>query len=247
MIELQEDLVEASFARVLVAALSDRSAVVRQLAVEGLWEVETDAVSQRFLTLLRDDESLDVRAAAAQGLAPFAERAAEGRLDASTGETIRSVLVALASSRETPYLLRRRALESVATFGRSREIDRLITEAFDSDDPGMRAGAVYAMGRSLDRRWVDVLAIELEGDDVELRYEAAVACGKIGDDRILPQLILCADDDDVEVRQAAIQAIGQIGGRGAATALRKLLERSHGSDAEFIESALEEALIDALP
>ena len=247
MDELAEERVELTFGRALRVALDDEAAAVRQLAVAALWEDEREDLLERMLDLVERDPSQDVRAAAARGLGRFAERAAAGDLDEAVARRLRSTLAALAEDETVPYGVRRGALEAVGVFGREERVGELIRDAYEGDDEGLRASALYAMGRSLDTGWFGTLIDELQSPEAELRYEAARACGTLGDDRAVPELGQAARDGDVEVRQAAIAALGQVGGRGAVRVLRALAEEADEVDAETIEAAIEEALTVAEP
>jgi hypothetical protein len=243
LIELAENNVQYVFGRALRVALNDASAVVRQLAVAGLWEDEGSDILPTLLDLLVADPSQDVRAEAAQGLQRFAELAASDELDPVSATRLRETLTAIAGDPEEPYIVRRRALESVAVMDRSPEIVALIRTAYDADDAGLRAGAVYAMGRSLDPGWLDAIVREFDSQDAEMRYEAARASGEIGDDRVIPGLTRIAREDDLEVRQAAIGALGSIGGVASINALRRLAQTARAADVEAIDEALDEALV----
>ena len=246
--ELAENNVEYTFGRALRIALDDESQVVRQLAVAALWEDEGSDLIDRFLGLLESDPSQDVRAEAAQALAVFAEQAASDQLTPGRAERLRAALLAAAQDTGEPYLVRRRALESLAVFGGQPDIVALIAEAYDEDDAGLRAGALYAMGRSHDRRWLATLLAELDSADAEMRYESARACGHLGDERAVPDLARLTTDEDVQVRHAAIAALGKIGGPSSIRVLRALSQRASAVDAEAVADALEEALtsVDAL-
>ena len=242
MSELGEERLDLSFGRALRIALDDPSPVVRQLAVTGLWEDEGADLRRRLLDLARDDASEDVRAEAAQGLGRFAERVAAGDLPAAEGHAVRATLRDLAGDEASAYGVRRRALEAIAGFGGDPEVNGLIGDAYASDDQGMRASAIFAMGRCLDPRWLDAVLRELESEEAELRYEAARAAGELGDDRAVPGLALLAIEPDAQIRYAAIAALGRIGGRAAVRVLRNLAEHADERDAEVIEEALEESL-----
>lgn len=239
--ELLEERIDLDFGRVLRVALDDSSAVVRQLAVSASWDDDNDDLLDRLLELFRHDPSPDVQAAAAEQLGRYTERAETGDLDAIAGERLRVALHDVLADLALPPIVRRRALEAVAPFASDASVRGLIEEALDSEEAGMRASALYAMGRSMDARWLDILADELESDDGELRYEAARACGTIGGDRVLPALAALTDDHDAEVRHAAIAALGRIGGRGAVRVLEQLLTEASETDAEMIEAAIDEA------
>lgn len=240
--ELAEDNVQYTFGRVMRVAIEDQSAVVRQLAVAALWEDEGSDMVELLLGLLQNDPSQDVRAEAAQGLGRFAERAAGEELEPEVAERIYQALIEVAKNKREPVLVRRRALESVAVFGSQPVVVQLIREAYHDDDASLRAGAIYAMGRSLDLRWLPTVLEEFSSADAEMRYEAARASGQLGDDRAVPGLARLAKEEDVEVRHAAIDALGKIGGTSSIRILRQLKRSASAIDAEAIEEALDEAL-----
>jgi HEAT repeat protein len=247
--ELSEERVELNFNRALRIALDDSSAVVRQLAVAGLWEDESRDVLDVLRRVLETDASPDVRAQAAASLERFSGRAADGSLDDRDAADLRDDLRRAAGDPESPYTVQRRALESLGPYAADPEIASLISDAYDSGDHGLQCSALYAMGRSLNTRWLPAILMELESEEPEIRFEAARAAGLLGAADALPVLLEAARDDDAEVRHAAIGAIAQIGGRGAVRALERLAEDAGEADVELIESAIEEAniLLDPIP
>jgi HEAT repeat protein len=238
--ELSEERVELNFGRALRVALDDRSAVVRQLAVAGLWEDESSELLDRLRDLLENDESPDVRAQAAAALERFASKAAVGSLDERVANDLRDELRRSAVDAEAPYAVQRRALEALGPYAADPEISSLIIEAVDSGDHGLQCSALYAMGRSQDLRWLPTVLVQLESDDPEIRFEAARAAGLLGSADALPVLLQAARDEDPEVRHVAIGAIGQVGGRGAVRALERLAEDAGEADHELIQSVIDD-------
>jgi HEAT repeat protein len=238
--ELSEERVELNFGRALRIALDDRSAVVRQLAVAGLWEDESSQLLDRLRDMLLNDESPDVRAQAAAALERFSSKAAVGSLDEPVSNELRDALRRSAIDADAPYAVQRRALESLGPYAADPEISSLITDAFDSDDHGIQCSALYAMGRSQDSHWLPTILAQLESEDPEIRFEAARAAGLLGSADALPVLLQAARDDDAQVRHVAIGAISQIGGRGAVRALERLAEDAGEADLELIESAIDD-------
>jgi HEAT repeat protein len=238
--ELSEDRVELNFRRALRVALDDRSAVVRQLAVAGLWEDDSSELLDRLRDMLVNDESPDVRAQAAAALERYSSLAAAGSLDESVANDLRDVLRRLASDVEAPYAVQRRALESLGPYAADPQISSLVADAIDSDDHGLQCSALYAMGRSQDPRWLPAILHQLGNEDAEIRFEAARAAGLLGSTDALPVLLEAARDEDAEVRHVAIGAIGQIGGRGAVRALERLAEDAGEADLELIQSAIDD-------
>jgi HEAT repeat protein len=243
MAELAEAKVEYIFGRALRVALDDPSPVVRQLAVAALWEDEGSDLPDLLLTLADADPSDDVRAEALQALGKFADRCAEGELDEDLAERLRSALLAYANDAREPFIVRRRSIESVAAFGSDSEVRQLIEETYEGDDESLRAAAIYAMGKSLDARWLSDVLMELDNPDAELRFEAARAAGQIGSDRAVEPLIELLADADTEVRHAAIGALGEIASPGAVNALRRLAGNAGEADQDAVANALEVASI----
>ena len=241
--ELSEERVELNFGRALRVALDDQSAVVRQLAVAGLWEDESSELLDRLRDMLVNDDSPDVRAQAAAALERFSGMAAIGSLDEPVSDDLRDVLRRSAIDGDAPYAVQRRALESLGPYASDPQISSLITDAFHSDDHGLQCSALYAMGRSQDPRWLPTILQELDSEDPEIRFEAARAAGLLGSTDALPVLMQAARDDDAEVRHVAIGAIGQIGGRGAVRALERLAEDAGEAVLELIQSAIDDVNI----
>jgi HEAT repeat protein len=238
--ELSEEKVELNFGRVLRIALGDRSAVVRQLAVAGLWEDESSELLDRLRSILENDESPDVRAQAAAALERFSGKAAAGSLDETVAGDLREVLRRSVNDAGAPYAVQRRALESLGPYASEPEISSLIAEAFDSGDHGLQCSALYAMGRSQDARWLRTILERLASEEPEIRFEAARAAGLLGSTDALPLLVQAARDDDAEVRHVSISAIGQIGGRGAVRALERLAEDAGEADLDLIQAAIDD-------
>jgi HEAT repeat protein len=238
--DLLEERVDLDFRRALRVALDDPSPAVRQLAIAGLWEDESRDLFDRLRRMLQEDTSPDVRAEAAAALERFTRQAALGTLSTNEADDLRGELLACASDAESAFAVRRRSLEALGPLGADAAVSASIADAYDSGDHGLQCSAIYAMGRSLDPRWLSAILGELENDDPELRFEAARAAGALGSPDALPLLLDAAHDEDAEVRHAAIGAIAQIGGRGAERALERLSEDAGEADLELIEAARDE-------
>ena len=245
--DMVEERLDYHFGRFLRIALDDEDARVRQLAITALWEDDGTDLPGRLSTLMESDESQDVRAQAAQGLARFADLAELGELDPAIADDLRQRLFAVATDNDESWHVRRRAVEAASSFGSDPRLPALIEQMFEEDELGLRASAVYAMGRAMDSRWLATTINEFVSDDAEIRYEAARAAGLLADTDALPGLSELAMDDDLEVRLAAIGSIGQIGGAAAVRILRRLLDEAPDTDEEAIEDALIEASIVADP
>lgn len=246
MEEMAENNVELNFRRVLEIALRDPDPEVRARAVSGLWEEDDPQLLDRLLDLLPIEEEEPVREAIAVLLGRFSYLASVGQLDERRASRLRQALLALARD-DTALAVRRRALEAIGYFGDDPDIVELITEAYDAPEHELRVSAIYAMGKSLDRRWLPHVLAELESEEPELRYEAARACGEFGAAEAVDPLIALVDDPDREVQAAAIGALGQIGGPVAINVLRRLARSADPVVREAAEEALTQAVYEEDP
>jgi hypothetical protein len=133
--------------------------------------------------------------------------------------------------------VRRRALEGLA-YVDLPDVRELIHMAYYDEEPLLRQSALFAMGRSADRRWAKFVLAELESREEAMRFEAAVAAGELGLSAAVQSLIGLLDDRDRTVREAAATSLGQIGGPAA----RRALEAAAGTGDETLADAAEAAL-----
>jgi HEAT repeat protein len=246
MVDLAEDNVDLDFGAALFWMLDDEDAGVRAVAVEGLWEDLSGRLMRRLLSLLRDDSSPDVRAAAALALSRFAYQAALGELSDDETAALHSALVSGMLAQGQPLDVRRRALESAGYFADSPEVLREIEQAYAGDEQLLRESALVAMGRSMLPRWLPTIGTALSHVSPALRYEAARAAGEMAEDAraLVPRLAPLLDDGDSEVALAAIWALGQIGGEPARRALQRVRKSSDETRSQAASEALEELSLD---
>ena len=151
-------------------------------------------------------------------------------------------LLSVLDEADTPKPLQRSALESVSASSHAR-VKALVEEAYDSGDHEMQISAVYAMGRTVDKRWIPIIIDEMESHSSEMRLEAARAAGHIGSSEAVAELAELVYDEDLEVQFAAITALGQIGG---SLATRILEDLDGEADFAHLQSAVEDAQEEAL-
>ncbi len=239
MLELAKDDANLDFSPLYRIMLSDDSTPVRTAAIGGLWETEDPTLVRKFLPMMKSDPNAGVRAAAAQALGKFAMLAEHGKLRPEMGDLIAESLISTPQDTAEDIDIRRRALEAAAYLTRS-DVRQAITEAYDSDNPLLRASALFAAGRNLDPSWLETLLDETGSELPELRYEAAVAIGEYEDELGVPSLIRLTADDDAEVRLAAITALGKIGGGEAKGHLKELTCSEDEAVREMAATALED-------
>ncbi|MBF6612319.1 MAG: HEAT repeat domain-containing protein [Chloroflexi bacterium] len=237
LVLMSEDNVDLDFRYALLAALEDSDSQVRQSAIEGLYEDNSKLLLGKLLSMLRTDSDMGVREAVARALGRFTYIAeCEDKLGARAAE-LREALLEVARNQDDNIDVRRRAIESLGYLHNDSEVNDLIADIYEHGGRNAES-AVFAMGRSMDPRWEQVILDELESNHPAMRYEAAHAAGEMVLSDALPQLVRMIEDRDLEVRLAAIWALGQIGGKPATEALSQALQ----SDEPAIKEAAQEAM-----
>jgi HEAT repeat protein len=235
--EIAEADFEADYCELFKIAIHDPDPHVRAAAIEGLWEVDDVILVRPMVDMLRRDPSLLVREAAASALSRFALLAELGRLPARLAQKVWDVLWEAIHNPEEDLSVRRRSIEALAYFDRP-EVRRVIEAAYADDEPKMRVSAVFAMGRSSDQDWSEIVLAELETEDPEMRYEAARACGELRLIEATAQLSRLVTDVDPEVKMVAVWSLGQI----ATPEARRVLEICYEQGDEALQDAADDAL-----
>jgi HEAT repeat protein len=238
MVELAEEDVEQDYNLLFLFMLRDEDEEVRETAIEGLWEYEERDFLKELLRLVESDPSEKVREKATIGLSRFALLAELGKLPARWKTQVQDTLLALSANSSNPLNVRRRAVEGLGYFSNDERVQEFITRSYHSDDELIKASALVAMGRTVDKRWIPEIGKELSNESPALRYEAARAAGELGSLELVTPLIELTRDHDPEVRLASIWALGQVGGQEASRTLKAL----SNSESETVREAAKEAL-----
>jgi HEAT repeat protein len=237
LVEIAEASFEVDLGQVFRFCLGDEDERVREAAIEGLWEDDDTTLIYPLIAMLRDDPSTSVRAGAANSLSRYVLLGELDKIKAQLFALVREALLETIRSPFEDLEVRRRAIESIA-YSSEEGVREIIETAYYDEDEKMRISAVFAMGRSADPYWSDLVMSELESSSPEMRYEAAMACGELGLSAATPLLADLVNDPDREVQEAAICALGQIGGNEA----RRTLYACYEKGDQFLQEAVEEAL-----
>ncbi len=242
LIKFNENNTIVCFDDVALLFLKDEDFRVRSGAIRLLRESEDSRVIEPLISLLEHDKQFLVRAAAAGGLGPFVLL---GELDKISPEKlahIERVLLARITGTDDD-LVRRSALEAMGYSSR-KEMERLITEAFEETDADWVASALVAMGRSASEEWEMHILRSLFHPDMVVRLEAIRAAGALSLNRAVEPMLEMLDgtEPNKEIRFAAIWSLSEIGGEKANAALESMLDNAiTDEEAEFIEEAIENA------
>jgi HEAT repeat protein len=196
------------------------------------------------MRLAQNDVSREVRAAATSALGRFILAGELGDLPESETIKAQDAVIDILNDESEDLDVRRRALESIANCGHEI-VEEAIDAAYNGDERRMQISAVFAMGRTCDDRWGDIVIHELDSQDSEMRYEAARAAGELELQEAIPHLSRLAFDDDVEIKDVAIWALGEIGGREATRILNLLANDARARDDHDQLNSIEDALANA--
>ncbi len=236
LVELAEDNINLDFTAAFHFMVKDQDAQVRGSAIEGLWEDESRDWLNKLLELVAKDPDENVREKAALGLSNFAYLAETGKLTDRLTKKVHDGLFEQLNSKDLG--VSRRVLEALGYFGQDEGVIRAIQEAYNNDDELLKASALKAMGRSINKRWLPEVGKEMTSAEPALRYEAATAAGEMSADELTQPVIRLVEDPDREVVLAAVWALGQIGGPESSRTLKAL---ANGDD-EVLANAATEAL-----
>jgi HEAT repeat protein len=201
--------------------------------------VEDDSswLLEQLLTTLAEDPDASVRAAAAGGLEPFAQRAELGDLTTEDTERVRAGLLKSLHRSDEREDVRAAALAALGFFS-DQEAQRELQRGFNEES--LRLAALRGMGNSADPSWLDLILEQFDDANDDLREVAATAAGDIGDEEAVPELVNLIDDPAHGVRLAAIEALGTIGGTEAREALVYALSDERSSIREAAQAAIDE-------
>ena len=219
--EASEALFEVSYREMALHNLGDESAGVRENAIELLWTDESEQSMRQLIRLADHDPEPAVRIRAVKALGRFILLGEFGDVSEDLAQSAQQLALRIHTDATEPLELRRRALEALADSSHPR-VKELISSAYADGNLDLKISAIFAMGRTCNSVWRNILLEELESNDNEVVYEAATACGHIQLEDSVSRLGELALHDDREIQLTAIWALGEIGGPRAVEILTNL-------------------------
>ncbi len=221
--------------------LDDSDATVRATAIDLLWADESLSLLPRLVDMAESDDSTEVRAAAASALGRFILLGEYGEIPEKEVVHAQEVAIGLLNDTSEHIDIRRRALEALSNSSLDF-VSEAIQDAYDSDEHLMQVSSIFAMGRSYEDHWNEIVLREIRNDDPEIRYEAARAAGELEIEEAIPLLGQLAVIDEREIRQVAIWSLGEIGGSQAMRLLTAMAEDAEEAKDEDLLEAIEDAM-----
>lgn len=240
---------DARASKLVLRLLDDPDAQVRAEAVSCLWHTADPMWIEELLTKSQLDPDLDVRTRAISTLGHyivdaeielFNDMDSEDRaLSEADMQRVVDFLFETAQNVQLSVDERRYSVEALA-FLDDPEVDVLIEWAYAQNDPRYRASAIFAMGRSGNPRWTDLVLMEMHSANREVQYEAVRSAGELGLQEATEDLIRLVRGRGVEkaLRLRAIYSLGEAGDDRAYPVLEELC---HARDREVREAAREAA------
>ena len=149
------------------------------------------------------------------------------------------------------HLLKQKSLEALG-YSSHQEINKMISDSYQTGDNAWIKSAIIAMGKSADSRWEEILINHLSDPDNDIQLEAIKAVGEIGIQAAsedLIELLEASEEIDLEYFAAILWSLSQIGGKNVHVIFQYLLENAETDEERMIvEDALENLeFIDGLP
>jgi len=241
LVEDLEDLTDTnpllSFEPIFRLGLNDEDEQVRFFSTRAIEIFDTDDLIPHFLSVLKEEESVDLRAVTASVLGKYVYRGELDKISKKLKKKIEDHLLEVLEE-DHPLEIQRRALEAVSYSSRE-EVRNYILNAYKSEMDEWVASALFAMGRSFDHQYSELVFEKLQHTSPKVRLEAVRACGELTIEDAVP-IIIDLLSDLPDIRGAAIWALSQIGGEDAGPAIHGLLDDEVTSDEEeLIQQALE--------
>jgi len=210
---------------------------VRFFGIRAIEIFDTDDLIPHFLTVLNGEGSVDIRAVTASVLGKYVYRGELDKISKKLKKNIEDHLLEVLE-KDNPLEIQRRALEAISYSSREEVRDHILN-AYKSELDDWLASALFAMGRSFDHQYSDLVFEKLQHTSPKVRLEAVRACGELVLEDSVPFIIDLLQDLP-DIRAVSIWALSQIGGEDAGPAIHGLLDDEVSSDEEdLIQQALE--------
>jgi len=228
------------FDHIAVMCLSDADPVARATAIRLLWQSDEESLVPILIKMLLEDPEVIVRAAAATALGVFVYQGELEEIKQSTYDRILENLVNVHTGTDD-RLVRRRALESLG-YATHPDVPGFIEQAYETDNEEWLQSALFAMGRTYNKRWIDWVLSMFDHPDSLVRYEAVRAAGELEAKAALEPLfdLLEEGTDDEDLYYAAIWSLSKIGGKRVRQMIETRLDEAEDTEEiQFLEESLE--------
>ena len=222
------------------AAITFPNEKVRLECVRALSSGGSLNTANSLVEVLEQDESAELRAAAAEALGAFSDTSQSRNI---SGATMSRIADALRNAIHVDQpSVQGKALRALAAM-QDEDTPDLIDSMFDNaiEDSALMSDVLLSMGESGDRSWLPIIEDAFYSNDPNVRISAVLAFGSIAGDDEIHSLSEPFDDHILEVQMATIKALEQIG----TTQAREMLSLAVSSSEPEVQQ-LAQAALDAL-
>jgi len=228
------------FDHMAVMCLADADPIARATAIRLLWQSDEESLVPILIKMLLEDPDMIVRAAAATALGIFVYQGEMEEIKRSTYDMILENLIRVHTGSDN-RLVRRRALESLG-YATHPDVPGFIEQAYETDNEELLQSALFAMGRTLNKRWIDHVLSMFDHPDSNVQYEAVRAAGELEAKAALEPILDLLEEgtDDEDLYYAAIWSLSKIGGKRVREIIEANLEEAEDpEEIRILEEALE--------
>ena len=172
--ELGESNHLLSFEPIFRIAIKDQDDQVRFFSIRAIEIFDTDDLIPFFLSVLDEEENDDVRAVTTSVLGKYIYRGELDKIDPKIKANIEDKLLEILDG-DRPFEIQQRALEAISYSSRPEVKDHILN-AYQSELEEWIASAVFAMGRSFDHQYSEMVFDRLQHTSPKIRLEAVRAC-----------------------------------------------------------------------
>ena len=220
------------------AAITFPNEKVRLGCVRALSSGGSLNIANSLMGVLEQDESAELRAAAAEALSAFSDTSQSRNISRTTMARIADAL-RNAIHVDQPSV-QGKALRALAAM-QDEDTPDLIDSMFDNaiEDSALMSDVLLAMGESSDRSWLPIIEDAFYSNDPNVRISAVLAFGSIAGDDEIHSLSEPFDDHILEVQMATIKALEQIGTMQAREMLSLAVSSSEPEVQQLAQAALD--------
>lgn len=218
--------------------IEDENPQIRFLALRSLGGYEAPDLIPRIIDFMHNDVDPEVREIAAALLGKYVYMGEIDSLSQHKLDEIIEQLLDVYHSDEDAHI-RQKALEALG-YSSYEGISKLIRKAYQNAEPGWKASAINAMGKSYNKDFSRFVLKGLGSEFEIIRLEAIRAAGELEIAEAISQLVDNLEDSNLDIRLTSVWSLSQIGGNRAKKSIEALLnEDVTEEESSVINEALE--------
>ena len=169
--ELAEYDVQLDFTSICKLCLSAPEPIVRKSALDGLWELQDRTFIQPLIEILINDTDSAVKSAAAIALNSFAQMHQNGKLIERDSSKIFDALMQTIEKGQEENADISRTVEAIGYLS-GQQVEDTLTKFHRNKNSQLRQSAIFAMGRTAQPKWLDLILKDFNDANPAIRFEA---------------------------------------------------------------------------